>query len=92
MNEIYLLPFRHDFDPKQACSKGISIGQRSTQPGSANGTHTNPSEGICNGLNMQIKARNLTKDGIKDRPFEFIWRRESRDGSLGAFIKALTNV
>lgn len=56
------------------------------------GVHTNTIEGTWNGLKMQIKPRNRTKDEIEYHLWEFIWRKVNRNVLWSAFMKSLRDV
>ena len=56
------------------------------------GTHTNTIEGTWNGLKMQIKPRNRSREFIEEYMWEFIWRRRNRDRLWDGFIEALKEV
>ena len=56
------------------------------------GVHTNTIEGTWNGIKMQIKPRNRTKEGIQEHLMEFIWRRKNKDNLWAAFLCALRDI
>jgi transposase-like protein len=56
------------------------------------GVHTNTIEGTWNGLKMQIKPRNRTKEHIDDHLWEFIWRKKNADNLWIGFINALREI
>lgn len=53
--------------------------------------HTNSIEGTWNGLKLQIRPRNRTKE-VEDHLWEFIWRRRNENGLWNAFINALKDI
>jgi hypothetical protein len=56
------------------------------------GVHTNRIEGTWNGLKLQIKPRNRTKNGIDDHLMEFIWRRKYSSSQWDGFLAAMKDI
>jgi transposase-like protein len=56
------------------------------------GAHTNTIEGIWNGIKLNLKARNRTKEHINEHLFEYIWRKNNKDNLWGGFIDAIKNI
>ncbi|KCZ78310.1 hypothetical protein H311_00660, partial [Anncaliia algerae PRA109] len=53
------------------------------------GYNTNTIEGTFNGMKMNISARNRTKKFLKDKLFEFIWRRQNKNNLWQALLNIL---
>ena len=53
------------------------------------GLHTNNIEGTWSGIKQTVPARNNVKGRLKDKLFEFMWRRKNRSELWDAFLRAL---
>jgi transposase-like protein len=56
------------------------------------GVHTNTVEGTNSALKRKIPIRNRVSNGISDRLFEFIWRRQNVNSLWESFILALKEI
>jgi transposase-like protein len=56
------------------------------------GVHTNTVEGTNSALKRKIPIRNRVSNGISDRLFEFIWRRQNVNSLWESFILAIKEI
>jgi transposase-like protein len=67
----------------------VNHSQNFTDP--ETGVNTNTIEGTWNGLKIQIRPRNRTREGITEHLMEFIWRRKNCNDLWLGLLSALKN-